>query len=847
MKRSKLLALSAITLLGFSACQQEEIAPEVTPGETHTVTFVAGAPETKTTVDISDGTTAKFAWTEADENRFTVYENGTAATETIGVLGEDGKMTLSATFDGTTPASPSYQALYNTAVSSTQTANDLYDETADVLVSAVLNDIDREAVSYFSFKRESAIAKMTLKGLTDGAFVSRVTINSDKAIAGTYDLANGSFISTSNTITITSLGEITGGEATVWFASVPVEDATFTVTATAVDNNENVVATYTKTFSKTITLTRGDVKGFGVAMTELVDPHKDDNGWFLVKDARFLAAGDVIRIGCASESAVASSLSGDYLTKAGATYDDKTESMVGAVSSIDFTLGGTEGAWTLTNSGATLGSTSVKKLALGSDSGAYVDTWVITITDTGKASITSTSNTYGTIYYNSSSPRFLNYAESFNGAKVPEIYKKYGTPVEAKVDQNISFSPTNYTATIGAVNTYPTLTAQSTGAKTWSSSNIEVATIDEATGEISLVAAGTTTISVTVASDDTYNAGTGSYELTVKTAQVSEGEWVKTDISEISASDIVVIVGSNYGIRNDEGTSSSPDVVSVTITNNKITSVVPDNIKWNISGNSTDGYVFYPNGETSKWLYCNTTAGKSSNDNIRVGTGDRKQWKPDVNGYFVNTVGGTNKYVDRVLSINGTSDWRSYVNTNTNPQKLEFYVLQSSGSSEGGGETGGGETGGKTNYFVKITSAPADWSGEYLIVCEEGNVAFDGSRTTLDAVSNTVSVTISKSNSKIEATDALLKSTFTINADGTTIQSKSGYYIGQSSDANGLKSSTSTSYDHTLSFTTDGEFTAVSGGAYLRYNSASDQTRFRYFKSSSYTGQTAIQLYKLEN
>lgn len=169
----------------------------------------------------------------------------------------------------------------------------------------------------------------------------------------------------------------------------------------------------------------------------------------------------------------------------------------------------------------------------------------------------------------------------------------------------------------------------------------------------------------------------------------SEGGWVKTDISAISASDIVVIVGSNYGIRNDEGTSTSPDVVSVTISNNKITSVVPNNIKWNISGNSTDGYVFYPNGNSDKWLYCNTTKSSKNNDNIRVGTGDRKQWKPDVNGYYVNTVGGTKTYVQRVLSIYNNSDWRSYNNTDNNPQKLEFYVLQSAGSSEGGGENPG--------------------------------------------------------------------------------------------------------------------------------------------------------------
>ena len=96
----------------------------------------------------------------------------------------------------------------------------------------------------------------------------------------------------------------------------------------------------------------------------------------------------------------------------------------------------------------------------------------------------------------------------------------------------------------------------------------------------------------------------------------------------------------------------------------------------------------------------------------------------------------------------------------------------------------------------------------------------------------------------------MIKSTFTIAAGSDsnqyTIQSKSGYYIGQTSDANGLQSSTSTSYAHTLSFT-DGAFTAVSGGAYLRYNSASNQLRFRYYKSGSYTGQKAIQLYKLAN
>ena len=78
-----------------------------------------------------------------------------------------------------------------------------------------------------------------------------------------------------------------------------------------------------------------------------------------------------------------------------------------------------------------------------------------------------------------------------------------------------------------------------------------------------------------------------------------------------------------------------------------------------------------------------------------------------------------------------------------------------------------------TQKFVKVTSAPTDWSGTYLIVYEAGNVAFNGGLSTLDAVSNTISVTIS--NDEIEADATTLAATFTITKNGSnyTIQSKS--------------------------------------------------------------------------
>lgn len=144
--------------------------------------------------------------------------------------------------------------------------------------------------------------------------------------------------------------------------------------------------------------------------------------------------------------------------------------------------------------------------------------------------------------------------------------------------------------------------------------------------------------------------------------------------------------------------------------------------------------------------------------------------------------------------------------------------------------------------YEKVTTAPTDWSGDYLIVYEDGNVAFNGALTTLDAASNTVAITIT--DNKIEATEAMKAAQFTINASGH-IKSASGYYIGQTSNANGLKSDASTTYTNTLSLNADGTVNIVSGGAYLRYNATSGQYRFRYYKSASYKSQKAICLYKL--
>ena len=137
--------------------------------------------------------------------------------------------------------------------------------------------------------------------------------------------------------------------------------------------------------------------------------------------------------------------------------------------------------------------------------------------------------------------------------------------------------------------------------------------------------------------------------------------------------------------------------------------------------------------------------------------------------------------------------------------------------------------------WTKVTSAPDDWSGDYLIVYEDkaGSVAFDGSLTKLDVTSNIQPVTITNN----QITTDVCKFYFTIEPAATagsyTIKSASGYYIGrQSSSKNGLDSSQSTTYTNTLSLT-GGNISIKSGGTYLRYNKTNDSMlkRFRYYKS----------------
>ena len=263
--------------------------------------------------------------------------------------------------------------------------------------------------------------------------------------------------------------------------------------------------------------------------------------------------------------------------------------------------------------------------------------------------------------------------------------------------------------------------------------------------------------------------------------------WSETAITALTSSDIFVIVGnngSNYAMTNNNGTGSAPTATSVTISDGKISGTVADNLKWNISGNATDGYTFYPNGSTTTWLYCTNT-----NNGVRVGTNDNKAFTIR-SGYLYNTA--TKRYV----GIYNSSDWRCYTSSSTNidGQSFAFYKYTSGSTTtytdystscsapvlyeitvndtEHGSITTSPNATAASGSTVTVTITPDAWYNLATLTVEDAN----GSPITVNGEGNTRTFTMPESNVTISAT-FVEKQKYAINfyVEGTLASSQNVY------------------------------------------------------------------------
>ncbi len=144
--------------------------------------------------------------------------------------------------------------------------------------------------------------------------------------------------------------------------------------------------------------------------------------------------------------------------------------------------------------------------------------------------------------------------------------------------------------------------------------------------------------------------------------------------------------------------------------------------------------------------------------------------------------------------------------------------------------------------FVKVASAPADWSGEYILVYEQSattGYVWTGVDGTNSYVSKTISNNSIVDDGFVTITLAPMTGGYSVKINGGT---NNGKYIYGTSGSNKINFGTNPSLN-TLSYESN-SVKMVSNTSVMRFNNNSGQDRFRYFQSSTYTNQQPVQLYK---
>ena len=140
--------------------------------------------------------------------------------------------------------------------------------------------------------------------------------------------------------------------------------------------------------------------------------------------------------------------------------------------------------------------------------------WTVTFAN-GLATITNVGRG-NVIAYQSNYKTFSSLtADAAASASLPAIY---GEKPVVKQPAGLEFAAATAEATIGEAFTAPTLTFATTAAISYTSSTPAVATVDAATGAVTPLTEGTTTIMATSAANDDFEAGSAQYVLTVKAA-----------------------------------------------------------------------------------------------------------------------------------------------------------------------------------------------------------------------------------------------------------------------------------------------------------------------------------------
>lgn len=442
------LMLVAVAAMGFVACQDGIDEVVVKPqAETIVMTFVAEAPDTRTSVAI-DGNVAQYSWSEGDKVGFyyvaTDVDYSKKGNNEKTEIAEDGTATFTASFeakDGATSynigafypgnswvshATENYFNNVKVKISNEQAlTNGSFDPAADLMMSKPFMGVELNAyaVKTLEFSRIAAIGKMNLKltDMVDGEVIKSVKFT---LAEGTHfngpvvlDMENSIYelgtTGTYNYVNLTGSLAANADRTAIFFTCFPGEySGAYTIEV------ETDKATYSKTgeLTKALTFTAGDVLNFNATVGGRAEVEISTDVYTLLTDVDDLNAGDKIIIAAAEyDYALSTTQNSNNRGQASITKNDqkKTITTPGADVQILTVEAGTKTGTFAFNTGSGY-------LYAASSSSNYLRTettlsdnssWSIEVDNSGKATIKAQgTNTRNDLRYNSTSSIFSCYA-----------------------------------------------------------------------------------------------------------------------------------------------------------------------------------------------------------------------------------------------------------------------------------------------------------------------------------------------------------------------------------------------------------------------------------------------------
>ena len=157
--------------------------------------------------------------------------------------------------------------------------------------------------------------------------------------------------------------------------------------------------------------------------------------------------------------------------------------------------------------------------------------------------------------------------------------------------------------------------------------------------------------------------------VSVFAAEPEAGTWTKVELADITADDTVAITmtkgDSTWVLPNNGDAKAAAKAITGTVSGNTLTTSEKDLFGWKVV-KGADSFQLV-SAATGKYLYST-----SSNNGIRQGTGENRDWVVDTeSGYLKNVA------LSRYVGVYNNQDWRSYTSVHANiaGQTLGFWKL----------------------------------------------------------------------------------------------------------------------------------------------------------------------------